>query len=136
MDSFQWNSLDKKHKPIVKDNFLKYGKSFPTDVDIANAVPCGPLIKNQEIYLELLADSVDAIQDNEFVYVDELPDDSPYFVASHGLPTFEISPCNARQRPLVQRGCSAVENLMTAPSISYPSHSRDSPHVSYLRNIP
>ena len=23
MDSFQWNSLDKKHKQIVKDNFLK-----------------------------------------------------------------------------------------------------------------
>ena len=61
MDSFQWNPLDKKHKQIVKENFLKYGKSFPTDVDIANAVLCRPLIENREIDLDLLADSVDAI---------------------------------------------------------------------------
>ena len=81
---------------------LKYGKSFPTDADIANAVPCRPLI--DEIDLELLTDSVDAIQDNELVYVDELPDGSPYFVASHGLPTFEIGQCNTSKRPLVQRG--------------------------------
>ena len=107
MDSFQWNSLDKKHKHIVKDNFLKYGKLFPI-VDIANAVPCRPLIESQEIDLELLTDSVDAVQDNELVYVDELPDGSPYFVASHGLPTFRTSHCNTRQRPLVQRGAMII----------------------------
>ena len=74
MDSFQWDSLDKKHKQIVQDNFLKYGKSFPTDIDIANAVPRRPFVENQEIDLDLVADSVDATQDNELVYVDELPD--------------------------------------------------------------
>ena len=44
-----WNPLDKKHKQIVKYNFLKYRKPFPTDVDIANAASCRPLIENQEI---------------------------------------------------------------------------------------
>ena len=134
MDSFQWNSLDKKRKQIVKDNFLKYGKSFPT-VDIANAVLCRTFMESQEVDLELLTDSVDAIQDNELVYVDELPDGSPYFVAPHGLSTFETSHCNMRRRPLVQRGTIdySVENFMAAPSTSYSSHSRDSPQVAYPR---
>ena len=69
MDSFQWNALDKMHKNIVKYSFLKYGKSFPTDIDVANAVPCRPLVENQEIDHDLLSDSVDAIQDNELVRI-------------------------------------------------------------------
>ena len=40
MDPDAWNFLDKRHKQIVKDNFLKYGRAFPTDVGIANAAPC------------------------------------------------------------------------------------------------
>ena len=40
MDPEQWNSLDKERKHIVKDEFLKYGKSSPTDVDVANAALC------------------------------------------------------------------------------------------------
>ena len=115
------------------------GKSFPTDIDIANAVPCRPFIENQEIDLDLLADSGDSIQENELVYVDGLPDGSSHFVASHGLPTFETGRCNASKRPLVQRGAidySVVENIMTAPSTSHPSHSRVNSHVSLPRNIP
>ena len=102
-------------------------------------MPCLADLSFDEIDLELLTDSVDAIQDNELVYVDELPDGSPYFVASHGLPTFETSHCNTRQRPLVQRGAidySAVGNLMTAPSTSYSLCTRDNSHVSYPRSIP
>ena len=126
MDSFQWNSLDKKHKKIVKDNFLKYGKSFPIDADVANAAPCRFIVENQDIDLELLADSVDAIEDNELVYVDELPDGNPYFVTSNGLPTFETGQRNVSKRPLGLRGVvdySVVEGIMTAPSTSHSSHS-------------
>ena len=74
-----------------------------------------------------------------YVYVDELPDGSPYFVASHGLPTFEIGQCSTSKHPLVQRGAidySVAENLMTAPSTSHSSHSRVNSHVSFRRNIP
>ena len=102
-------------------------------------VPRRPLIENRDVDLELLAESIEAIQDNELVYVDELPDGSSYFVASHGLPTFEIGHCNASQRPLVQRGAfdySVVENLVTAPSTSYSLRTRDNSHVSYPRSIP
>ena len=104
MDPDQWNSLDKKHKLIVKDNFLKYGNPFPTDADIARIAACKPLIENQGIDLEVVTDSIDAIQDNELVHVDELHDGKPYFVAFHGLPAFENNLPHARKRPLVNRG--------------------------------
>ena len=124
---------------IVKDNFLRYGKSFPI-TDTARSAPCKPHIESQGIDLELIADSIDAIQDNEFVYVDELPDGNPYFVASHGLPTFENNLPYARKRPLVDR-CSIeyedVETLLTAPSTSYSSHfSHGQSHVTYPKSVP
>ena len=118
---------------------MKYGKSFPTDADIANAVPCSFIVENQDIDLELLADSVDAIEDNEPVYVDELPDGNPYFVTSNGLPTFGTGQRNVSKRPLGQRGVveySVVEGIMTAPSTSHSSHSRVNSSVSLPRNIP
>ena len=83
---------------------MKYAKSSPTDAYIAHAAPCRFIVENQDIDLELFADSVDAIEDNELVYVDELPDGNPYFVASNGLPTFETGQRNVSKRPLVQRG--------------------------------
>ena len=61
-------------------------------------------IENQEIDLERLTGSIDAIQDNGLVCVDELPDGSSYLVASHGLLTFEINLGSARRHPLVKRG--------------------------------
>ena len=78
---------------------------------IQRIAPCKPHIESQEIDLELITDSSDAIQGNELVYVDELPDGSPHFVASHGLPTFEKDLSHDRKRPLVNRGSVECEDV-------------------------
>ena len=104
--------------------------------------PLQPHIESQKIDLELITDSIDAIQVNGLIYVDELPDGSPHFVASHGLPTFESSlPHDRNQnRPLVSTGSveyEGVENLMKAPSTSYSSHFLHGPsHVTCPKNVP
>ena len=73
------------------------------------------------------------------MYVDELPDGSPYFVTSNGLPTFGTGLRNVSERPLGQRGVvdhSVVGGVITAPSTSHSSRSRVNSSVSLPRNVP